>query len=100
VTGIAPFDPVSLAIMAATNPVVVGVGFAMGTRADQWQKIPVAAFVASIVGCLFVWLASLLGLVSISGHGGMAGLFMAQFVPGLIWAAAGYYFARRSGSAS
>lgn len=97
---VAQFDPTALFIMAMTNPVVVGVAFAMGTRANQWQKLIVVAFAASLAGCAAIWLASLAGLVRIEGHGAMSGLFMAQCIPGLLWGAVGYYFGRRADGAA
>jgi len=47
---IVPFDPITLVLIAVLNPVVIVVAFLMGRRADQWQKIIVAAFAASLCG--------------------------------------------------
>ena len=78
-------------IFALLNPVVLVVAVWLGRRANQWQKIPVAAFGGAIAGTLVVWLAARLRLGDFSrlGRAG-AGLFVAQFAIGLVWAALGF----------
>ena len=85
-----PFDLSGLVTIAALNPVVVVVAFLMGRRADQWQKIVIAAFAASLAGFLLVWLAVRVGALAAHGIGSEAGLVALQFVAGLAWAALGY----------
>ena len=89
------FDPKTLVLIALLNPVVIAVAFYMGRTADQWQKIPVAAFAASCAGFVLFWLATYFGLITINSSGGASGIMMLQFVFGLVWASLGY-FARES----
>ena len=45
--------PVELKVVLLTallNPAVIAVAFWMGRHADQWQKVPVAAFAGAVVG--------------------------------------------------
>ena len=97
-TGIAlqPFDPISIVKIAVFNPVFWVVGFLMGRRADQPQKILVAGFVAALVGYGVVWLATFVGLLAAKGIGGATGVFMIGIFIGMFSAAIGYAFARRS----
>jgi len=89
------FDPLTLLLLAAVNPAVILVGVVMGSRADQWQKLIVAAFAASISGFLAYWVGGQVGLFAIHAIGGEAALVMLQFVFGLAWAALGYWFRAR-----
>jgi hypothetical protein len=91
-----PFDPLSLVLVAAFNPAVVVVAFLMGRSADQWQKILVAGFAGAIAGAVVVWFGTYLRLISAKGLGGEAGVFMASFALGLVWATAGYLTRQRS----
>lgn len=93
--GLEPFDPWSLVLIAALNPVVIAVAVVMGRAADQWQKLIVAGFAAAFAGSLALWLAAFIGLVSVKGIGGEAGVFVLQFVIGLGWASAAYMVRRR-----
>ena len=45
-----PFDPQTVVLLGALNPVTILVAFLMGRTADQWQKIPVAAFAGALRG--------------------------------------------------
>ncbi len=93
---VAPVDLSVVLIIALLNPVVMAVAFWMGTSADQWQKLPVAAFVAAFAGTVAVYAAVWLGIPWIFKVArSEAGVFTAQLVPGLAWAYAGYRFARR-----
>ncbi len=87
---ITPFDPLTLVLIALLNPVVIAVAVLMGRRADQWQKLPIAAFAASAAGIALYWLAAQVGLLPIHALGGEAGVFALQFLFGLVWAAVGY----------
>jgi hypothetical protein len=84
------FDPWTLLVLAAINPAVIAVGAWMGWRADQWQKLPVAAFAAALAGFALYWLVTMLGLLPVHALGGEAGLVALQFAFGLVWASAGY----------
>jgi hypothetical protein len=88
---IVPFDPVTLIKIALFNPAVVVVAFLLGRRADQWQKLIVAAFAASLCGFALYWLAAAVGLMPVHALGGEAGLLLMQFILGLVWAALAYW---------
>lgn len=90
-----PFDPLMLVLIALLNPVVAIVGYLMGVRANQPQKLIVAGFAAALAGVALVWLSARLRILPVRGSGGEAGLFVLQFVVGTAWAAIGYYFGRR-----
>ena len=93
--GLQPFHPLTLLLIAAINPAVIIVGFVMGRHADQWQKLIVAAFAASIVGSALVWIAAWTGLLPARGIGGEAGLFVLQMAFGLLWAGIGFAVRKR-----
>jgi hypothetical protein len=92
---IQPFDPLTLALIALFNPVAIAVAIIMGRKADQWQKVPVAAFAASLAGFIFYWLVAAVGLLPIHALGGEAGIVVMQFIFGLVWAGLGYRLSRR-----
>src|SRR5262245_29126733 len=98
--GIAVPVPVDLNIVLLTallNPVVIAVAFWMGLASDQWQKLPVAAFAASAAGTAAVYLAGRLGVPGVSSLiRAAAGVFVAQMLVGLVWAAVGYRLGRRT----
>jgi hypothetical protein len=89
------FDPLTLILLAAVNPAVIVVAVLMGRSADQWQKLLVAAFAASLAGFLLYWIGGQVGLFAIHAIGGEAAIFMLQFVFGLFWAGLGYAFRKR-----
>jgi hypothetical protein len=90
------FDPMTLVLLAAVNPAVIVVALLMGRGADQWQKLPVAAFAAAVAGFLLYWLGGQVGLFAIHAVGGEAALVMLGFVFGLVWAVLGYLFLRKA----
>jgi hypothetical protein len=84
--------PVDLKLVLLTgllNPGVFALAFWLGRRADQWQKVPVAAFAAGLVGSVLVYFAISLGLLTSLARA-VAGVFTANIVFGLAWAVAGY----------
>jgi hypothetical protein len=92
---IVPFDPDTLLKIALFNPVVIVIAFMMGRRADQWQKIIVAAFTASLGGFALYWLVAAVGLMPVHALGGEAAVLLLQFLFGLVWAGIGYWLAHR-----
>ncbi len=94
-TGLKPFDPTALLMLAVLNPVVPVVGLLMGRAADQWQKLIVAAFAAAIAGAIAIWIGAFLKIVPARGLGGEAGLFVLHYFLGLGWSALGYGLLRR-----
>jgi hypothetical protein len=91
-----PVEPVNLTAVVLTallNPAVAIVAVWMGRQADQWQKLPVAAFSAALVGSALVFIAVYVSLPGVVGVGrATAGVFVAEFVFGLAWAALAYRF--------
>jgi hypothetical protein len=91
-----PVELKAVLLTALLNPAVPIVALWMGAKADQWQKVPVAAFGAAAVGSVLVYIAVRLGVAGVAGVGrAAAGVFIAQFLFGLAWAAAGYHVRRR-----
>jgi hypothetical protein len=90
---IVPFDPVTLILISIFNPAVIVVAFLMGRRADQWQKLIVAAFAASLAGYALYWLVAALGFMPVHALGGEAAILIMQFFVGFVWAALGYWLA-------
>jgi hypothetical protein len=92
-----PVDLNVVLLTALLNPVVVAVALWMGRGADQWQKLPVAAFAAALAGTAAYYVAVRLGVAAAAGTArAVAGIFIAQFVFALAWAYAGYRFMRRA----
>jgi hypothetical protein len=92
-----PVDLDVVLLTALLNPVVIVVAFWMGRSADQWQKLPLAAFAASLAGIAAVYVATRLGLGGLAKTGrAAAGVFIVQCVVALVWAYAGYRLARRA----
>jgi hypothetical protein len=93
-----PVDLKAVVLTALLNPAVIVVAFWMGRSADQWQKLPVAAFAAALAGSVLVYVAAQLGLFGVADVGWAAGgIFTAQFLSGLVWVCLGAYFGRRFG---
>ncbi len=91
-----PVDLNAVLLTALLNPVVIAVAVWMGMRASQWQKVPLAAFIAAIAGSAAVYAAVRLGMTGVAGVGrAAAGVFIAQFLLGLVWASVGYRFGSR-----
>lgn len=87
-----PFDPYGIVLFALLNPVVIAVAFLMGRTANQWQKVIIAGFAASCAGFLFLYALAFVRLVIVQGFGAPTGVFVAQFVFGIVWAWVGYQF--------
>jgi hypothetical protein len=92
-----PVDLRTVVLTALLNPAVIVLAFWMGRRADQWQKLPVAAFAGALAGSVLLYLAAHLdiGSVAATGRAG-AGVFTMQFLFGLLWAFLGRRHGRRS----
>ncbi len=88
------FDPATLVVLAALNPAVIVVAFWMGLKADQWQKLIVAALAASLAGFLLLYFAVFVGAVHVSSIGGEAGIVLLQVIFGLFWAVGGFLMAK------
>ena len=87
-------DLVPVVLTALLNPVVIVVAFWMGRYADQRAKVVVAAFAAALAGSVVVFMAVRLGIRGVAGLGhAAAGVFISEFVFGLVWAWLGFRFA-------
>lgn len=92
---IPPVELEAVLLTALLNPAVAVVAFWLGRRADQWRKLPVAAFAAALAGSVLVYFAVQVGVPGVAGVGrAAAGVFIVQFLLGLAWAAAGYRVGR------
>ena len=92
----APVDLTVVILNALLNPGVVVVAFWMGRNADQWQKLPVAAFAAALAGSVLTYMAVRVGFTGLAAAGrAAAGVFIAEFLFGLMWAALGFHFGQR-----
>jgi hypothetical protein len=90
-----PVELKAVLLTALFNPAVAIVAFWLGRRADQWQKLPIAAFAAALTGSAVVYLAVRMGVPGVAGVGrAAAGVFIAEFLLGLAWAGAGYRLGR------
>ena len=94
-TGLKPFDPQAILLIALLNPVVILVAILMGRAADQWQKLIVAGFAAALAGSVLIWVVTFLKILPARGVGGEAGLFVVQILLGTLWATAAYLLLRR-----
>jgi hypothetical protein len=92
---IVPFDPWTLVVIAVLNPAVIIVALLLGRRADQWQKLIVAAFAAALSGFILYWLVVAAGLMPVHALGGEAAILVMGFFLGLFWASLSYWLARR-----
>jgi hypothetical protein len=91
-----PVDLKFVMLAALLNPAVIAISFWMGRNADQWQKLPVAAFAAALVGSAILYLATRLDMFGLGSLGrAAAGIFTMQFLVGLAWAYLGRRWGRR-----
>jgi len=91
-----PVDLKALLLTALLNPAVIAVALWMGSRATEWQKVPIAAFAAALAGAALVYIATWLGIAAFPSLGrAAAGVFIAQCLFGLFWASLGYWYRRR-----
>lgn len=89
-------DLVTVAAIAALNPVVIGLGLWLGRQCDQPGKILIAGFGAGLAGMALIWLAAWLRMPFIYEPGrAAAGIFVAQGLFGMVWAWIGFRFLRR-----
>lgn len=87
---------VTVGLIAALNPVVIGLGLWLGKQCDQQGKIIIAGFGAGLAGMVLIWLAATLRMPFIYEPGrAAAGIFVAQGLFGMVWAAIGYKFLRQ-----
>ena len=76
-------------LLSIMNPATLAAGYMIGRRADQVQKVVVAAFVAGIAGVVFAGLLMLTGLYPPKVRL-LSGVFVASAIAGIAWAWVGY----------
>ena len=76
-----PVDLKAVLLTALLNPAVIVVAFWMGRGADQWQKLPVAAFAAALLGLGVVYLAARVGMLSVDDVGRAGGRHLHGPIP-------------------
>ncbi|MEQ8823376.1 MAG: hypothetical protein RIC14_03285 [Filomicrobium sp.] len=85
-----PFEPFTIILVGALNPVAIAVAYFMGRDADQWQKLIVAAFASACAGFLALFAVAYFRIIIVQGFGAPTGVFVVQFLLGLVWAYIGY----------
>lgn len=80
----------SVLLLAAMNPATLVVAYWLGRRADQRQKIVLAAFAAALAGTVYTWLLMRFGFIDARTRL-LAGVFVASAPMGIVWAALGYW---------
>ncbi len=84
-----------IALYAVVNPATLLVGLYMGSKANQPQKIPIAALMSAIAGMALVGLLAKIPLGISLGHERAAGgVFIALLILGTVWASIGYFVVR------
>jgi hypothetical protein len=84
-----------IALYALLNPATLIAGVYLGAKANQPQKIPIAALMAAIAGMALVGLLARIPLGISLGHERAAGgVFIALLMVGVVWAAVGYFIVR------
>ncbi len=84
-----------IALYALVNPATLIAGLYLGAKADQSQKIPVAALMAAIAGMALVGLLAKIPLGISLGHERAAGgVFIALLLFGVVWASIGHFVIR------
>lgn len=78
-------------LLAAFDPVLIGMAVVLGWKADQFGKIFVAAIAALAVSILFAWLVTAVGLPWVAPVGrDYPTLLPVRTVAAVAWAAAAY----------
>lgn len=83
-------------LLAIMNPVTLLAGYWLGRKADQAQKVVIAAFIAAMAGTVYVWLLMKLGFAE-NRPRLIAGVLVASGIIGLAWSGLGYWTRRHRG---
>ena len=75
---------------AIMNPVTLLAGYWLGRKADQVQKLVIAAFIAAIGGTIYTWLRMKFGFTPDEPRL-IAGILVASGLMALIWSGLGYW---------
>jgi hypothetical protein len=91
-----PPDLKDVLLLAALNPAAIAAGYWLGRKADQPQKIVLAALVAGVAGTAFAWLLMATGLFEPKIRL-LGGIFVASGLLGIGWAWLGWRVRRLAG---
>lgn len=84
-----------IALYALLNPATLIAGLYLGTKANQPQKVPIAALMSAIAGMALVGLLAKVPLGISLGHERAAGgVFIALLLIGVVWASIGHFVIR------
>ena len=87
----APSVPLGTWLLAAFDPVLIGVAVYLGWRADQFGKVFIAAIAALGLSVLAAWLITLLGVPWVAPVSrDVPTLYPVRAVAAFLWAAAAY----------
>lgn len=75
-------------LLGLLNPAIMMVGYWLGRRTDQTQKVVIAGFIASVAGFALVVVLGWLG-VELARLRSPGGVVAVGIVSGMIWAAIG-----------
>ncbi len=94
-----PVYPAAVWLIAALDPVLIGVSFVLGWKADQFGKIFIAAIAGLAISVLFSWLVTALGIPwpAPVAHD-LPTFFPVRTVAAFLWALIGYGARRVIGS--
>jgi len=82
-------DLQQLLLLSLFNPATMLVGYWIGRKADQVQKVVVGGFAAGFAGVLFIVLLGKLG-IWIGNPRAVGGAFVACFFAGVLWSYVGW----------
>jgi uncharacterized RDD family membrane protein YckC len=86
---------VEVLLYGALNPATIIVAFMLGQRADEKNKLLIAAFAGAIAGVAVLYFATLFRIWDAPTLGrSVAGVFIVSLVAGFIYAGAGYLMKR------
>ena len=84
-----------IALYALVNPATLIAGLYLGAKANQPQKVPIAALMSAIAGMALVGLLAKVPLGISLGHERAAGgVFIALLLIGVVWASIGHFVIR------
>ncbi len=93
-----PPEVKEILLHAIMNPVTLLVGYWLGRKADQTQKLVIAAFIAAIAGTIYAWLRMQFGFAEPRPRL-IAGILVASCLLGFAWSWLGYWTRRYRGGA-